>query len=1438
MEYDTENGICVLTISLLLAEDIGEYRCTAVNVHGQASTAASILYKDQYDDWLADEQMKITREKKRNVLEELDNVVQQPRKQKGTFYTPQSQRMLNMLYSKDNGVPEERQAAQGYNVSELQEEPLNGQGEAPQVVRPLRPVSVQEGQDAELSCQIKGNPTPKVRWFKNSTPLTSSQRISTTARGITHSLFIRMVLPEDAAKYSLMAENRFGKLEQVTNLIIIEKRGQNNNHQNSMATAAQRTTYAQQREAPSTPAKPLQYFGDDGVPKIVGMSTDKLSLARGQPAQVEIRYTPENAQNFKFAWFKDNRPLVQSARIVFRLLPGRVRMDIAPVKVEDSGLYRCIISGPKGDAEARLTISVEDNFHAIEQDGSFEEYVADTETEVLEQPHFVTQLNGARAKEGDRVCLQAKVAPKHDSSLTVDWLKDGRPLKHANRIKMLFEFGYVSLSFNPVYREDNGTYTCVIRNRAGTSTSSASILCESDEDIVSKTQHGDAVDSIKRIDNREVRVGPLEEERPEELMSLKAPHFVWNLTNAEVAEGQSVRFQGRVMPSNDPKLNVEWYFNRKPLLSGHRFRPAFDFGYVFLDILYAYPEDSGLYSIVARNQLGECVSEAQLTVKSKKTIYSESQHPDRLDRIEQLESVVPTAGEQEQEQGSTQLPVLRNQLRDMVLQEGGNLHLDLRVEPKNDPHMTVDWFLNGHPVLTGSRTHFTFDFGYVALDVKQLIAEDSGQYTVVIRNDRGEVSSTCNVQIETKATVLTEVQHVESFERIRALESSDKRSRPETEDEVQKSAPVFVRPLSPSNSTLMENSRLHLECEVAPKQDSTMTVQWFKNGMPIPTGHRFKPFYDFGFASLDVIGVYPEDSGTYTCVLTNSLGSASSDATFVCEGVSSVQLATQHPQSYDQILILEAPKQKAVDQEELPAAAPQFVEKLSDQVQADEGQSVQLQCQVTPKDDPNLSVTWYFNGQPLKFSHRFRHSKDFGYIVLNILYVYPEDSGDYACVVRNGSGSAQSQCHLTCGSKKSMLTETCHPDSLKRIIELETPAPKPEGVEEQFTEPPKFMGDFSGAPKLLNEGDTFQIDCPVEPANDPNMVVEWFFNGKPLVASHRFRPMYQMGFASLEIVDVYPEDSGLYTCRARNLNGQAEISAPLQCQGGEQILTEPNQPDSWKLIKEMEEKQELPVEEEIVETAPPCFVQPLAGELTVQEGQPVSFSCQFAPANDPTTSVEWYFNNTPLKQGSRLRHINDFGCVLLEIASVIPTDSGIYTCVARNKNGLDKTSIGLLCLRNTFFHCLTISISYVYTLVATGSLYLESQHEESWKKIKAFEEAQPERASSPEVKFAAPNFTQVLQNVDNLAEGSSVRLQCRLEPLFDPTMKIAWFKNGEPLPQGTRFRTLHDFDYVALDILTLNSADSGIYQCKATSASGEVVTSCSLKCERLNHRIY
>lgn len=63
-----------------------------------------------------------------------------------------------------------------------------------------------------------------------------------------------------------------------------------------------------------------------------------------------------------------------------------------------------------------------------------------------------------------------------------------------------------------------------------------------------------------------------------------------------------------------------------------------------------------------------------------------------------------------------------------------------------------------------------------------------------------------------------------------------------------------------------------------------MKVQWFHNGKPLQTGHRFRTTYDFGFAALDVLSVYPEDSGEYTCKATNKLGTSQSSANLQVTG--------------------------------------------------------------------------------------------------------------------------------------------------------------------------------------------------------------------------------------------------------------------------------------------------------------------------------------------------------------------------------------------------------------------------------------------------------------------------------------------------------------------------------------------------------------------------
>jgi len=59
---------------------------------------------------------------------------------------------------------------------------------------------------------------------------------------------------------------------------------------------------------------------------------------------------------------------------------------------------------------------------------------------------------------------------------------------------------------------------------------------------------------------------------------------------------------------------------------------------------------------------------------------------------------------------------------------------------------------------------------------------------------------------------------------------------------------------------------------------------------------------------------------------------------------------------------------------------------------------------------------------------------------------------------------------------------------------------------------------------------------------------------------------------------------------------------------------------------------------------------------------------------------------------------------------------------------------------------------------------------------------------------------------------------------------VEWLKNGRAITVGHRFRPIHDFGYVALDIIDLIAEDSGTYTCRATNALGMDETACTLVC--------
>ena len=90
-------------------------------------------------------------------------------------------------------------------------------------------------------------------------------------------------------------------------------------------------------------------------------------------------------------------------------------------------------------------------------------------------------------------------------------------------------------------------------------------------------------------------------------------------------------------------------------------------------------------------------------------------------------------------------------------------------------------------------------------------------------------------------------------------------------------APRFVTQLE-SLDHVIEGDNIHFECRLEPITDGQLGVEWLHNGQPLKTGHRHKTIHDFGFVSLDISSVYPEDSGQYVCHAKSPKGEAITSA--------------------------------------------------------------------------------------------------------------------------------------------------------------------------------------------------------------------------------------------------------------------------------------------------------------------------------------------------------------------------------------------------------------------------------------------------------------------------------------------------------------------------------------------------------------------------------
>lgn len=459
---------------------------------------------------------------------------------------------------------------------------------------------------------------------------------------------------------------------------------------------------------------------------------------------------------------------------------------------------------------------------------------------------------------------------------------------------------------------------------------------------------------------------------------------------------------------------------------------------------------------------------------------------------------------------------------------------------------------------------------------------------------------------------------------------------------------------------------------------------------------------------------------------------------------------------------------QGITEEQYTYEAPHFDRPLPDVTDLKEGQCVHLETRVAPSSDPNLSIEWFKDNLPLRASNRIREIADFGIVILEISPVEADDSGCYTLRACNNYGEAVLSSIIRCQTSRNVVYES-------QILQNSAIYDPRDLVDERQQQKPRFIDRLSDI--HVKENELVHLESRLVPIGDATMKVEWFIDGKPFTTGSRFRTISDFGYCVLEIIEAYARDSGVYTCTATNQYGSDTISCRVIIDSAKSIILDTQLPLEYTeniqiLEKRITRPPTRPVESEAV-FGKPRFTGKIDSVINRNESESVHLECRVEPSNDPDLRIEWFLNDRPLTTGSRIHAVNDFGFVVLDMDWLFARDSGALKCVATNQHGFDSFEVQL-------------------NVQAKSNIIVDSQF-------------QPKAVETTGRKFPAPRFIKQLPANIAIREGENIHFETKVDPVGDGELTVEWFHNNESLKSGHRHKTIYDFGFVALDIISVGS---------------------------------
>ncbi|XP_065592281.1 palladin isoform X2 [Cyrtonyx montezumae] len=275
------------------------------------------------------------------------------------------------------------------------------------------------------------------------------------------------------------------------------------------------------------------------------------------------------------------------------------------------------------------------------------------------------------------------------------------------------------------------------------------------------------------------------------------------------------------------------------------------------------------------------------------------------------------------------------------------------------------------------------------------------------------------------------------------------------------SPPQFTQKLR--SQEVAEGNKVLLECRVA--GDPVPDVRWFCEGKELQNSPDIQIHSGSGgLHSLIIAEAFEDDTGRYTCLASNSLGSDSTSAEVFIEGASSTDSESESlifklksgamPQAQKKTTSVSLTIGSSSPKSGVTTAVIQPISVPSQQVQspssylhhldgskpinsaliftkelqnstASEGQVVVLECRV--RGPPPIHVKWFRQGIEIQDSPDFRilqkkprsATEPEEICTLVIAETFPEDSGLFTCTATNEYGTVTSSAQLTVCSANS-----------------------------------------------------------------------------------------------------------------------------------------------------------------------------------------------------------------------------------------------------------------------------------------------------------------------------------------------------------------------------------------------------------------------------------